>query len=80
MIRCKMEFDLARVYKPGQPIKSVAKFEEWINAGNKFVIVGSRTTHIGWYISWQYNYLSNTIKRGIMFEAVKINDNKEVEN
>lgn len=69
---------MARKYKQGKLIESVAQFEQWVNAGNNFVIVNTRTTHIGWCISWQYNYLKNVIGRRWMYEAIKTDTDKEV--
>ena len=69
---------MARKYKQGKLIESVAQFEQWVNAGNNFVIVNTRTTHIGWCISRQYNYLKNVIGRRWMYEAIKTDTDKEV--
>ena len=61
---------MARKYKRGKQIKSVAEFEQskskwfWVLFGNK-----EKTIHFGFLISWQYQLLYKFIRNGWIFEA-----------
>lgn len=60
---------MARKYKQGERILSIADFDEKSNHLNFFMVYG-RTTHIGWIQSWQYHYLKSLISKGVIYEAL----------
>ena len=67
---------MARKYKQGEQIKSVAQYESAAKTLTFFMVHG-RTTHVGWIESWQYRTLQNIIKSGAMYEAIPIDTNKK---
>ena len=62
---------MARKYKQGKQIKSVAQYESAALFLTFFMVHG-RTTHKGWIESWQYRTLQKIIKSGAMYEALPI--------
>lgn len=60
---------MARKYKQGEQIKSVAQYERTAQTLTFFMVYG-RTTHKGWLESWQYRTLQNYIKAGAIYEAL----------
>lgn len=69
---------MARKYKQGKQIKSVAQYES-ASKYLTFLMIHGRTTHIGWIESWQYRTLQNIIKSGAMYEALPIDFPKEAD-
>lgn len=62
---------MARKYKRGYRISSIAEYEEK-SKNAVFFIVGDKTTHKTWIESWQYQYLKKVIQKGWLYEAVEI--------
>ena len=63
-------------YAEGKLIRSVADFER-SNADLYIVSYGGykkTTTHRGWIMSWQYQYLKNMIRRGWLHEAKRVEE------
>ena len=56
-------------YRQGKKIKSIIQFEQ---SGKTIFLVRGKPLHIGWIESWQYHYLKNIIKSGVMYEAERI--------
>ena len=69
---------MARKYKQGKQIKSVAEYESAAKFLTFFMVYG-RTTHKGWIESWQYRTLQNYIKAGAIYEALPIDWPEEKE-
>ena len=68
---------MARKYKRGKPILTVADYEK-ASQTITFFMVGNKTTHKGWIESWQYQYLKKVIYLGNLFEAIPVE--REVKN
>jgi hypothetical protein len=67
---------MARKYKCGERIKSVADYESKSQFLTYFMVHG-RTTHKGWIESWQYRMLKRLIDSGSIYEALPIDFQEE---
>ena len=67
---------MARKYKKGKLIKSVAQYESASKFLTFFMIQG-KTTRKAWIESWQYRVLRNAINNGIIYEALPIEMTQE---
>lgn len=67
---------MARKYKKGKLIKSVAQYESTSKFLTFFMVQG-KTTHKAWIESWQYRVLRNAINNGIIYEALPIEMTQE---
>lgn len=65
---------MARQYKKGKRIKTVAAFEK---SECTFFMIFDKTTHRAWIESWQYRTLKKMVDRGAVFEAKKIQEVKK---
>jgi hypothetical protein len=70
---------MARKYKKGKLIKSLAQYESASKVLTFFMVQG-KTTHKAWIESWQYRVLQNMINRGIIYEALPVDFDTEVNN
>lgn len=69
---------MARKYKRGKRIESVADYERK-SQFLTFFMVNNKTTHKGWIESWQYRVLKNFISAGYIYEALPIDWPEEEE-
>lgn len=67
---------MARKYKKGKLIESVAQYESASRFLTFFMVQG-KTTHKAWIESWQYRVLRNAINNGLIHEALPIKMTQE---
>jgi len=58
-----------RKYHEGDIFKTVGELAEWLDQGNSVYIYG-RFNHLGWVTSFQFRYLQNIIKSGVVTKAI----------
>lgn len=61
-----------RKYKRGDKIKS---FDELVK--QDFIYFIDKITHKGWFLNWQVRFTQMYIERGMLYYAIKIDDDKK---
>lgn len=58
-----------RKYTPGEIIRSLDELAE-----QEFVCVNGKTTHRGWFMSWQFRMAQQALSRGMVRKATRRED------
>ncbi len=59
-------------YKRGALIKSVGEFSDWLDLDGRVYDDRSKKVYsVGWMQSWQFRYIRDLIKSGVLYKAVE---------
>ena len=58
-------------YQKGERITNISQID-----GDEFIYMNDKVTHAGWYESMPYRTLRNFAKRGCLWKAIKIEEDK----
>ena len=61
-----------RRYKKGERVTSIDQLE-----GEEFIYFMHKIYHHGWWCSWTYRFLTIQIRRGSIWKAIKIEEDKD---